>query len=231
MKQTKNYLKFHMPVLFVILFIYVMLSACQAIFTYSPMSPLQRDPKTLSDEQKINYAREALASGDKESVEKAYDAVSEMADKDDADAETISLAADLAIEASGTSDTVNSLLSAGLSEESDEEEITTKIDDALTKMDTTYASKASKHIEDLEAKGEKPTTTQYVMTAVTMAASVAKDAGGISSLDDNNSSELTQEQQDTINKASDYIDKAIAQADETGESSDLISQFSGMLNL
>ena len=56
-----------------------MLTGCEAIFTYSPFSFLQRDPANLPLEQKIAWAEAALSSGDREAMEKAYKAL-----KDDA---------------------------------------------------------------------------------------------------------------------------------------------------
>ena len=59
--------------IFLILAIPVLLffMACQDIFTYSPFSGAQRDPSTMTDAQKINYANDALSSGDDEAIEKA----------------------------------------------------------------------------------------------------------------------------------------------------------------
>ncbi len=78
----------------------LLLAACQAVFTYSPLSFLQRDPANLPLEQKMEWARAALAGGDTEAIEKAYDAL-----KDDAsgstDAELTLLTATLAMNLSG----------------------------------------------------------------------------------------------------------------------------------
>ena len=40
----------------------VLMTGCQAIFTYSPLSFLQRDPSKMSLDQRINFAEQALAT-------------------------------------------------------------------------------------------------------------------------------------------------------------------------
>ena len=79
----------------------IVLIGCQAVFTFSPVSFLQRDPSKLSLDQKKTYAEDALASGDSDAMLAAYNAI-----KDDAtgstDGELNLLAAKLAMELSGS---------------------------------------------------------------------------------------------------------------------------------
>jgi tetratricopeptide (TPR) repeat protein len=53
----------------------ILIFGCQNFFTYSPLDILQRDPDTLSKEQKLLYARQALSSGNKDAMEEALDVV------------------------------------------------------------------------------------------------------------------------------------------------------------
>ena len=71
-----------------------LLAGCQAVFTYSPLSFLQRDPANLPPEQQVSWAEQALASGDPQAMAQAYELV-----KDDPD--QAYLAASLAAELSG----------------------------------------------------------------------------------------------------------------------------------
>lgn len=48
---------------------------CQDVFTYSPLDFLERDPSTLSKEQQLLYARQALSSGDDSAMNKALNIV------------------------------------------------------------------------------------------------------------------------------------------------------------
>ncbi len=51
------------------------ISGCQDIFTYGPLDILQRDPSTLSKDQQLLYARQALSSGDDDAMSSAVDLV------------------------------------------------------------------------------------------------------------------------------------------------------------
>ena len=53
----------------------VLLAGCQAMFTYSPLSGLQRPPSSLTPAQRLTYAQDALASGNTADMKAAYDAI------------------------------------------------------------------------------------------------------------------------------------------------------------
>ena len=69
---------------------------CQAIFTYSPVSGLQRPPSSMTPGQRLTYAQDALASGDTAAMKSAYDAI-----KNDTSAAAEYTTAQLGIELSG----------------------------------------------------------------------------------------------------------------------------------
>jgi hypothetical protein len=69
---------------------------CQAMFTYSPLSGLQRPPSSMTPAQRLTYAQDALASGDTAAMKSAYDAI-----KNDTSAGAQYTAAQLGIELSG----------------------------------------------------------------------------------------------------------------------------------
>ncbi len=73
-----------------------LLSACQAIFTFSPLAFLQRNPENLPLEQKIEYGRNALASGDLQTMRTAYDSLQGIETVD-----ALYVSAELAAELSG----------------------------------------------------------------------------------------------------------------------------------
>jgi hypothetical protein len=79
-----------------VLSVVLMLGGCQAIFTYSPVSALQRDPSSLTAAERLTYGENALASGDKATMKAAYNAI-----KNDTGVASQYLAAQLGIEASG----------------------------------------------------------------------------------------------------------------------------------
>jgi hypothetical protein len=84
-------------------------TGCEAIFTTSPLSFLQRDPSKLPDEQKIAWAEAAWASGDEEAMAEAYAAIADLA-AGSTDPELTHLAANLALELSGVTEIVDAVL-------------------------------------------------------------------------------------------------------------------------
>jgi hypothetical protein len=92
----------HAPVTLLILLVLMILSACQDIFTYTPLKGLQRDPSTLSAQQRLVYAQDALASGDKNAMLAAYNAI-----KTDTSPDAVHLTAELGIELSGVPGLIN----------------------------------------------------------------------------------------------------------------------------
>jgi hypothetical protein len=89
-----------------LLMVLVTLGACQAIFTYTPLKDFQRTPASLTPTERITYAQDALASGDKASMLTAYDAI--KADTTDA---AKYAAAQLAVEISGVPDLIVTAIS------------------------------------------------------------------------------------------------------------------------
>ena len=83
------------------------MGGCEAIFTSSPFTGLQRNPSSLSPEQQITYAQDALASGDKTAMQAAYDAL-----KSETSATAVYMTAELGIELSG----VPTLLTAAIND-------------------------------------------------------------------------------------------------------------------
>jgi hypothetical protein len=79
-----------------LLFVVFALGGCQAIFTYSPLSGLQRPPSSMTPAQRLTYAQNALASGDLTAMKNAYDAI-----KNDTSSQAEYTAAQLGIEISG----------------------------------------------------------------------------------------------------------------------------------
>lgn len=74
----------------------LLLGGCQAMFTFSPLSSLQRPPSSMTPEQRLTYARDALASGDAAAMRSAYEAI-----VNDTSADAQYVAAQLGIELSG----------------------------------------------------------------------------------------------------------------------------------
>lgn len=90
-----------------------LLASCQAVFTFSPLSFLRRDPSTLSVAQQVEFAASALGSGDAEALAEAYAAIEAAAAADPLDPDLQYLAAQLALEMSGVGGVFETLLAGG----------------------------------------------------------------------------------------------------------------------
>jgi hypothetical protein len=56
------------PAVALLAMLLVSLAGCQAVFTYTPLTFLQRPPSSLPPAQQLEYAQNALASGDKSAM-------------------------------------------------------------------------------------------------------------------------------------------------------------------
>lgn len=162
-------------------------SSCQQVFTYSVFGELglQRDVANLSPEQQKSYAQGALASGDTDAMNDAYTALADTVAATTAadDPELYTLAAELAIGASGLVDTLTGALSV-VTEGGGTDDLTA-IFDSILDSDETIAllDDASGYVEDLVNAGEDVSTDLYVNAAAALLIVAVDDAGGIENLD------------------------------------------------
>jgi hypothetical protein len=148
-------------------------TGCEAIFTTSPLSFLQRDPSKLSDEQKIAWAEAAWASGDEEAMAEAYAAIADLA-TGSSDPELTYLAANLALELSGVPGIVDSILA----------DVDNLVVDAallnpiLSAVDAAYVAAAAGFFQDTLANGPDTLTgTDLIMGSLCLAYDDAIDSG------------------------------------------------------
>ncbi len=149
-----------------VLLLVLLLAGCQAIFTYSPLSFLQRDPANLPLEQKIAWAENALASGDPEVMETAYDAIKDESGVD-------YLAANLALELSGVPELLFEVMEGDVEIDS-----TTDLDTFLDQVDGDYIIAAGGHYNDTLANDpDSLTGTDYILGAASLLFKAAEDTG------------------------------------------------------
>ena len=133
----------------------LLLSACQEVFTYSLLEGMQRDFSSLSDEQKISYAEDVLASGDADAMADIYDEIAAMAADDP---ELYLLAADLAMGASGITSIVDDILSA-------DDPSTLVYADILASIDMTMMSNVADNVIAAESAGLSGISDEQYVTA------------------------------------------------------------------
>lgn len=152
----------------------VLFAACQAVFTYSPFSFLERDISTRPPAEQISRAVEALASGDADQMAEAY-AIVEALLEDSDDPDLSLLAADLAFGASGMTEVFTSVLQdLDTITEGSTEELT----EVLDSLDLDLIAEGAAHIQDAEAAGGEVSDTQYVIAGAALLTSAVELAGG-----------------------------------------------------
>lgn len=190
--------------------------SCEGLFTTSLVEWAQRDPSQLSRSQKINFAQEALASGDRESMKKAYDAL-----KDTSDPSLQPLAAELAVGAAGVKDALATVLGK-VAAGSSEEEIKTALQEAFESFadaDLELITEAATLLSSAEDGGATITADQYFITGVGLLVVALKDAGGDVNQIDTSSG--------AGQMAIDLLTKAKDQFDPNSEAAKLLNDFSG----
>jgi len=137
---------------------FLLLSAgCQAIFTSSPLSFLQRDPANLPLDQKITWAENALASGDPEAMATAYNAIKDESGVD-------YLAANLALELSGVPQLLFEVIGGDVAIDNQAD-----LENFLQQLDSSYISAAGGHYNDTLANDPASLTgTDYILGAASL---------------------------------------------------------------
>jgi hypothetical protein len=146
--------------------------SCQAVFTYSPLKGLQRNPANMSPSQQVAYAQNALASGDPAAMKQAYEAI-----KNSTDPSTNLLAGELAFGASGATDALTQALADVASGGS-----LTDVQALLKTVDTNLVAAGAQNIINAENGGVAVSDSQYAIASASLAASAASQAGGFSNL-------------------------------------------------
>lgn len=197
------------------------LAGCEQFFTTSVLSGLQRDPSNLSFDQQVAYAESALSSGDEDAMADAYDALSDsLEDENNDDPALNSLAAELAVGASGLTNTLPDLVDAAVNGAfSDQTELANTVNDVLGDVDYTYIDEANGQLDDIQANGGEVTAEQYVFVAAGLIMKEGAANGGVENLDGT----AGQGQE-----SSDFIDAAVADLQSRGESSDLLDDLASL---
>ena len=168
----------------------VLFASCQAVFTFSPFSALQRDPSKLSADQQVAWAEDALASGDTAAMAEAYALIAAMLESDPDNAELNLLAVDLAIGGSGLADLLTSI---------DPEGGIDSLDASLSGLNYEMLGAIDDHIAAASGQGAAVSQSQYVNASAAIVATEANSAGGFDNIDWDNPS-------DNLNTALDYAE-------------------------
>jgi hypothetical protein len=194
-----------------------LLFGCEQFFSNNLLSGARRDPSQLSFDQQISYAESARNSGDKEAMADAYAALSEtLEEENNTDPELNRLAAELAVGASGLTDTVPDLLDAAVQGDlSNKDDVAASVNDALDEVDYDYINEAADQIDKIKENGGTVSKEQYVFVGAGLMMEDAEEAGGVENIDP--SSESKQ-----------FADEAAEDLESRGEDAGLIGELSDL---
>jgi hypothetical protein len=144
-----------------------LLVGCEFIFTSSVLSFAQRDPSKMTLEQQINFARDALASGDTGAMTDAYDALKgEAATTSDGDLQL--LTGQLAMELCGLSDFLDDILVGDIDFSDTPLNNQTAVETAVAGLDAAYRAEAAVLYTAAESNGADMDATDYLIGAIVL---------------------------------------------------------------
>lgn len=194
--------------------------SCENVFTTSPFTFLQRDPANLSAEQQIEFANDALASGDEDKMAEAYAVL-----KDSDDPETQLLASELALGAAG----LQSAVTAALGDMSGGGDTSTVLEETLsgfTAEDFALMGEAAALI-DAADDTVTPTPEQYTFAAIGLMAVAVNDNGGSTTgLDGLGPGDPGYEE---TQQAEAFLEAAATALQADGESTELLDDLLGVI--
>jgi len=177
MKKTLYFLIF-------IIFLLLNLSTCEEIFTASPFSGLDRDPSDFDLDRKMEYARQALASGDLTYIEKAFDALNA---ENSTDGEVCLLTATCANELSGMPEIFAAMYDStsdyylGDMDYNNPDDIAA-LNEFANSLNKTYLTEASYYYKLADTVGANMNAIDYFFAGLCVFFNVSTDAGGVEQL-------------------------------------------------
>ncbi len=170
-------------IIFIVL-ILISFSGCEAIFTASPFSGLDRDPSDFDLDRKIEYANQALASGDLTYIEKAYDA---LVAENSTDGEICLLTAKCANELNGMPEIFRAMYDSthpyylGDIDLSNSDDVDT-LNEFAASLDKDYLTLAASYYIDADAYNANMNATDYFFAGLSELFDTSTTAGGLSDL-------------------------------------------------
>ncbi len=158
-----------------------LLAGCDTIFTTSPLSWARRDPAEMSLDQRVNYAKNALASGSEGEIAEAYDAI--KADALASDDGTLELlGGQLTLALAGINETFDDLGSIVFTDPF--AQTATYINGLVALLNAPYLQQSASFYSDASAHGGDLTGTDYIMGAIAVLAdkTITVGAGNIDNL-------------------------------------------------
>ncbi len=164
----------------------IILSAagCQKVFTFSPVSFLQRPVSSLSAAQQISVGKDALASGDPAQMKAALEAL--LKDKTSAEAQYV--ASQLGVELSGVASVITGIVDGSITlpqtvsaaidgtSSPSPQEISTSVNDFITQtgLQPEMLIQAAQAMQTAQSLGQELSPTDYAMGSLGLALQAAQ---------------------------------------------------------
>lgn len=180
---------------------------CESVFTYSPISALQRDAANLDPEEQIAIAEEAISSGDTEALTELLDDLRESENP-----EVLSVATDVAIALSGVPALITEVGATMFSVDTeDPEALEAALASVTEAIESTVNTEAVEDVVGLIEKtkdaGGTPTSEQYYIAAASITVKVVSELGSPESLlGDEELPDLTEGQEQELQTAAEYAE-------------------------
>jgi hypothetical protein len=198
----------------------LLLGGCEQVFTFSPVSFLQRPASSMTPAQQIAFGQQALASGDTTKMAEAYTALSANASSKDAQY----TAAQIGVELSGAPQLLVEALSGSVTVPTTPEEVTSLL--ATSALSPDYLIGAANNLVTAASLGETLGTTDLAMAAVGRAFAAAQEPDGSFSFD---SATWTPEQVSLGNEAQALAQAAAASVPPSDPLYALIAPYAGLI--
>jgi len=163
--------------------LFLSIGGCEAVFTASPLRFLARDPANLPPAIRVQYARDALLSGNGELMASAYGLMAGLCAAEPGNPEYLSLAGRLGVEVSGVGAVVDALLRGEIQIFGESALIRIEESVAAAIADPQLAGEAGGYLEAAAAAGADLVGADYLTGAFCLFVVACTEAGGYGMLD------------------------------------------------
>lgn len=203
----------------------LLLSGCEKFFTTNLLSGLQRDPANLSTQQQIQYAQQALTSGDAAAMKSAFDALTGGGTSNMTTEQKV-LAVQCgngALNIQAQTATIAAQWSAG-----DDAAAKASIDSLAQIIDAGLAANTAAILDTLTTSTPGITANDFALAAITQGLIAAKLAGGVDGLQP--APTAVDPAYASYTKAQTYFNDSETILSATRESTDTVNGIAGLFN-
>ncbi|WP_455381622.1 hypothetical protein [Salinispira pacifica] len=229
MKEKRRYAR-RLVLLAAIVLLLGLLAGCEKFFTTNLLSGLRRNPADMSPEQQIQYAQEALGSGDAAAMKSAFDALTAGGVSGMSTEQKV-----LAVQcANGAQDIQSEVSKIAEQWNTDQAAANASIDALAQNVDSNMAATTVTLLNSLSTSTPGITADDYALAAITQGllavkANIAAGNGGVSTLQPPGSNGDPTIDGPLAN-AQTYFNNSETILSNNGQSTDTVSGIAGLFN-